>query len=546
MGNRYDRVLLVAALLVFLLGLGGSSIWDANEAFYVDTPRQMVQTGDYVTPTFNGQDRLNKPVLSYWIVAGFYQVFGVSVTSERVAIAIGALGIIVAAFLIGRAVRSPATGVLAGLLIASAPRFVHFARRNMIDIYLTLFMALALAAFVLALRRPEHRRRYLLLMYVAIGLGVLTKGPVALVLPAAVLLAWLFVERRLADLRHMMLVPGALIVLAIVVPWYAAIHARHGWDPIWAFFVGENVGRFTSAMTTYRGFGFFVGVLFGDILLPWAPLLFVPIWTGWSQIVGARRGRAELSATDASIRRLLWLWIVVIVGAFSFSASKEDLYILPVAPAAAALIADALVGSRFGRDHRGVRTILAVVCVVVAVLGGLVLWILGSGYYRIMDAPLVAAVLLLGGIGALALGFAGRPAAAFRTLATTFVAFNCLFVLRVLPGLEPLKPVPLLAQTVASRASPGAPVAFHNLVLPSLVYYLGRPVVELPGDDEAVRFVTEHPQAWVVTGEGEWNRLRARVPGLCIAVRHPRFDARLPDILRRAPPPDVLLVTQCK
>jgi 4-amino-4-deoxy-L-arabinose transferase-like glycosyltransferase len=344
----------------------------------------------------------------------------------------------------------------------------------------------------------------------------------------------------------MMLGWGAVIVLAIVVPWYAALHARHGWDPIWAFFVGENVGRYTSAMTTDRGVGFFVGVLFGDILLPWAPLLLVPIWTGGSQIAGAWRGRVEARAPDASIRRLLWLWIVVVVGAFSFSASKEDLYILPVAPAAAALIADALAGSAFGRDHRGLRAVLAAVCVLTAILGGLVFWILGSGYYRITDAPLVAGVLMIGGLGGLALWFARRPGAAFRTLATAFVAFNFIFVLRVLPGLEPLKPVPVLADTLASRASPGAPVAFHNLVLPSLVYYLGRPVVDLPGDEEAVRFVTDHAEPWVVTGDGEWGRLRERVPGLCIAVRHPRFDARLPDILRRAPPPDVLLVTKCK
>ena len=65
--------------------LGDSAIWDANEAFYVETPREMVERGDYVIPTFNYEPRFNKPVLSYWIVAGFYKVFGVSVGVQRLA-----------------------------------------------------------------------------------------------------------------------------------------------------------------------------------------------------------------------------------------------------------------------------------------------------------------------------------------------------------------------------------------------------------------------------------------------------------------------------
>ena len=169
---------------VFFLALGANSIWDANEAFYVETPRQMVVTGDYVTPSFNARAALQQ--------AG-PQLLGrrrplsarsaCRSPSSASAIALGAVGILAGAFLIGRALRSTATGVLAALLLATAPRFVFFSRRIFIDVYLTLFMTLALACFVLAERHPEHRRRYLLLMYVAMGLGVLTKGPIALAIP---------------------------------------------------------------------------------------------------------------------------------------------------------------------------------------------------------------------------------------------------------------------------------------------------------------------------------------------------------------------------
>jgi 4-amino-4-deoxy-L-arabinose transferase-like glycosyltransferase len=532
--NRYDPLLLLA-VLVFFVGLGANSIWDANEAFYVDTPRHMVQTQDYVTPRFNGEERLNKPVLSYWIVAAFYHAFGMSVTSERLAIAVGAVGILLATLALGRQLRSTATGVLAALLLATAPRFVHFARRNVIDIYLTLFMAIALAAFVRAMRRPGDRRSWLLVMYTAIGLGVLTKGPVALLLPAAVIGLWLLLERRLPDLRQFSLPLGGLIILAIVVPWYAAVHGRHGWDPIWSFFVGENLGRFAESMTTDRSPFFFVGVLFGDILLPWAPLLLIPLWTGWRREPGA--------GAEGSIRRLLWLWIVVIVVAFSFSASKEDLYILPVAPAAAALIADALMGTGAGARHRGVRVILIVVCALVVALGAAVWWLLGSGYYRVADAPIVSGLLAGGGLLTIGLIAVRRHRLALAAILTTFVAFNWLFVLRVLPAVESLKPVPALAELLRRRATHDAPIASFHLSQPSLVFYLSRPVPELWDANEVVQLFTTQPEVWLVTSEAEWTRLQPRLPNTCVAWRRPRFDARLPDVLRGVPPPDITLVT---
>ena len=87
---------------VYFVALGNSGIWDANEAFYVETPREMLEANDFVNPTFNYLPRFNKPVLSYWIVAGFYQVFGVSVGVQRFAIAIGALLLIACAFVLAR------------------------------------------------------------------------------------------------------------------------------------------------------------------------------------------------------------------------------------------------------------------------------------------------------------------------------------------------------------------------------------------------------------------------------------------------------------
>lgn len=527
-------LLLAIAVPVFFLSLSANSIWDANEAFYVDTPRQMIQSGDYVTPVFNGEWRLNKPVLSYWIVAAFYHLFGVSVTTERVAIALGTMGILAAAFLIGRALRSTSTGILAALIVATAPRVVMWSRRIFIDIYITMFMSLTLACFVLAERHPEHRRRYLLLMYVCIGLGVLTKGPVALVLPALVGGIWLMVEGRVTDLKRLHLPIGLAIVTAIVAPWYVALYLRHGWGPITSFFVGENVGRFTSEMAGDRPWWFYGPVLFGD-LFPWAPLLILPLLSVW-------RRRPSDGGRDG-LHRLLWLWIMVIVLLFSFSRTKQDLYIFPVIAAVAGLVADTIEAADFGRLRASVRVWLAVVAGVSAAGGLAAFRLFGAGIYAMQSVGTVAVLLASAGLAAIVFLVIGRGRSAVMTLALGFVAFNYVFVIRTLPSLERLKPVVPIAQLIAERAEPTAQLGSYHLLLPSLVFYAGRPVETLGLPEQARSFFFNDRGGWAIMGQQEFDELRGLVSGLCVADRRPFLDFRLSDVLAQRPPPNVLLVT---
>ncbi len=310
-----QSVLLAAALALFFVDLGGSAIWDANEAFYVETPREMIERGDYVFPTFNYEPRVNKPVLSYWIVAGFYKVFGVSVAVQRIPIAIGGVLLVVVAFFLGwLAYPDPAdretaikAGFWAALGFAVSPRLLMFSRRIFIDIYITLFMAATLLFFALAERYPQRRRLFLGLMYVAVGLGVLTKGPVAVALPGLVFFIYLLAHRELRRVTQMMIPAGIAIVLAIVVPWYAALYERDGWTHITSFFLGENLGRYSDGIgvDTDRGPWFYLGVLFSDGF-PWAFMLFPALAMWW-------RAHPALStqhlAAPARIQSLFFIWI---------------------------------------------------------------------------------------------------------------------------------------------------------------------------------------------------------------------------------------------
>ena len=530
-------LLLLAAIPVFFVYLGANSIWDANEAFYVETPKQMLLSGDYVNPSFNGAPRFNKPVLSYWIVAGLYHLLGVTLTAERIGIALGAVGIIAATFVIGRALRSVPVGALAALLLATAPRFVMLSRRIFIDIYLTLFMSLALACFMLAQRQPAYRRRYLLLMYACLGFGALTKGPVAIALPVLVYAAWIVVERRWNDLGRMMLGPGVLIILVIVVPWYAADYAQHGTTHITQFFVGENLSRYATTMAGERQPLFYLPVLLADLLFPWALLALIPLFTGW-----APRATGE-SEPDVSLRRFLWLWIVVIVGVFSFSQTKEDLYILPVVPALAVLGADALTRLDFGRGSRTMRAILAIAGSICLICGVAVYRVFGAPYLNLAGAAAGAVVLAAGGAAAVAGVAMRRPRAAVLSLAAAFAIFNYLFVIQILPSSERYKPVLGLARTFKERAASSATLASYHLMLPSLVYYAERPVEDIDADDRAKAFFGKSNAAWAITSEEDYERLRRIVPALCVVDRRPRLDLNLRNIIQNTPLPMALLVT---
>src|SRR5262245_3186679 len=240
--------LLVAAVVPYFVNLGASSIWDANEAFYAQTPREMIAANDYVNPSFNFQLRYNKPVLSYWEVAAAYRVFGVSEWSERIPIAIGGTVLVAMAFGLGYLIKGTQAGLIAAIVLATSPRVMLLARRIIIDIDIAMFTGLVLLFFALSEVRPQRRTAYLVLMYIAAGLGVLTKGPVAVFLPALVFLIYLASFKRLTDIRGMMLPVGAVIGAVVVLPWYVMVYRQHGLEYIASFLFGENLGRFAETV----------------------------------------------------------------------------------------------------------------------------------------------------------------------------------------------------------------------------------------------------------------------------------------------------------
>ena len=548
-------VLLAVAIIPYFVDLGGSAIWDANEAFYVETPREMIEQRDYVTPTFNYEPRLNKPVLSYWIVAAFYHVFGVSVAVQRVPIAVAAVMMILTASCLARATctngstarRHPSengpgsateAALWAGLGLAVTPRLLMFARRIFIDVYISMFFGLTLLFFVLAERVPERRRTYLGLMYVAAGLGMLTKGPVAIVLPALAFGLYLLVHGELRRLGSMMLPAGALILLAIVAPWYGALYLRHGWAPMTEFIFGENVARYTAGVgvDSERGPLFYLPVLISDSF-PWSMFLGAAAVAWWR----ARRAGA-LREPAHRMRTLLGIWIVVFVVFFSASAAKQDLYIFPIAPAVAAL-AGVTIASQL---TAAVRWTSVAIGTMIALAGAGVLHLFGPGasVYALRGALAMGVTAVAGGLFVVVSAATNRVRASLFAVAITFIVMDWVFVLRVLPDFERYKPVPGFAQTLSSRIKADDALITYDEALPSLVYYLRRHIDPYFLPDEVFDRFRENRGVYAIMSPENYAELAPRIPvRTCIIDRRPTFNVKIKNMLNRDSLPELLIVT---
>ena len=478
--------ILASGVVPYFLGLGSSSLWDANESFYAEAARTMVETGDYVSPSFNGRPRFNKPVLPYWIIAGSYHVLGVSEKAERLPIAIGGLVMIATAFGLGMLLGSRDAGLLAAIVLATAPRFLMFARRVIIDVHLATFAGLTLLCFALAEHDPGRRRPYLVLMYIAMALGTLTKGPVAVLLPALVILLYLASERRLRDVRRMLLPLGAAIGAVTVLPWYVLVYHEHGWQYIQSFVLDENLKRYTETVGGHgRGPLFYLPVVL-DFVLPWS--LFVPfaLWGAaryarlWGGTKVGQTGRVEpADSSEIRIRRttrLLVFWVLVFVGFFSMSSTKQDLYILPILPAVAALIGAILAASIDGTvaAMRGpVRPIMLATGAVLLIGGAaLLVGFVAPGAYPLAGVGTAAGAIAVGGLAATALAARNRLFEGVMAIGISLAVLSWTFVSVTLPDFERYKPVRPFAKSIDSKAGPRAVVGSYKLSIPSLVYYL--------------------------------------------------------------------------
>src|SRR5688572_14949309 len=240
--RRTTLILVVLSALSFFAGLGRPAIGDSDEAFYAEAGREMVASGDWLTPHYNYEPRFQKPILFYWLVAATYAVAGVNEAAARLWSALAGLGLALLTAACGRAWYNERTARLAGAVVATAFGYFSIGRLSLPDLPLAFFVTLTTWTAVRALADPVARPGlWLLASGAGAGLGFLTKGPVAILLPALVVLPIWWLERRRAHVPTRGVLIAAGLAVLIGAPWYVAMAQVHGSAYLEGFFIGDNV-----------------------------------------------------------------------------------------------------------------------------------------------------------------------------------------------------------------------------------------------------------------------------------------------------------------
>ena len=509
--HRITLPLLLLAALTFFAGLGRGAITDSDEAFYAESSREMVASGDWITPYYNYEPRFQKPILYYWLTSATYLATGATEMGARLWAALAGVGLVLVTAACGRRWYDEATGLLAAAIVATNFGYFSIGRMALPDLPLTFCITLAIwAALVSTLEQERSTRKFVILAALGLGLGFLMKGPVGIIVPVLVIVPVLMIERRSIGLNPEDIVLGFLIMVAVAVPWYVVMWARHGNEYLQSFFVGDNLQRFaTDRFNDPRPWWFYLPVVAGG-LLPWTPLALV--WLG--PITQLIRGRRSVGTID--LRLMLWAALPLIF--YSLSVGKQPRYVLPVLPPLALLLASSIVErTQEWRGHDGVRSMprRAMPVVIGSLASGIFFVTLAVLLYRahpllinVQGAYTTIAAALIALAGALVIVTAAsrnwRSAPLVIALAAAVTLPAVQYGALSSGGDDTVRQ---MARLVQGNRTGDEQVGTMGVFVRNLVFYSGVKTTDVITDDQAREFLSQADRALMVVPAETLERL---------------------------------------
>jgi len=382
-GNHWHKGMMllpiVLAAVVYFVSTTHRGVIDYDEGYYAQAAKGMAESGDWVTPYVNGVRFLEKPPLLYWLTAASFKAFGINEFALRLPTALAVIALVWVVMLIARRVADARTAFIAGLSTAFSTGTYIFTRETLHDIWLVLFVALAMYAFIDWHLDPRHSRCKALLFYAATAGAVMCKSLIGVVFPLGIVVVFFLLSREMPRWRTLHVLPGLTLFLAFTVPWHWLAAVRNS-GFLYFFFVGEQFLRFFGHREP--------PVLWSLPLLTFWALILVWLfpWTAFLPAAIAESRKSD-DPRQRTLFRLALAWAGVILGFFSISNRLEH-YAFPALPALSLLIAGTLAKSQSKRVLWAFRG-LAVLGIAALLIGiGVSVWFMtGHGIHSGSTGP---------------------------------------------------------------------------------------------------------------------------------------------------------------
>jgi 4-amino-4-deoxy-L-arabinose transferase-like glycosyltransferase len=498
-GKSFFLLILLTLLTVFV-NLGSMPLLDPDEPVYAETPREMILYNDFISPQIYGEYWYDKPPMYYWLVAGTFKSFGISEFSARFPSALLAVFCVAAVSLSAAKLLNERTGIASGLVLATSIEYFYLGKAAVTDITLTFFLTVSLLCFL--------QKRYYL-FYIFAGLATLTKGPIGLLFPGAIIFIWMALTHRFKELKYMKIPVGIIIWAIITLPWYWMMYRIHGYAFIDGFIGVNNIARFTTAEHVQTSaWYFFIPVLILG-LFPWASLLVQAIKESF--IVK----RSEEYAT------LLFftIWAAFIFVFFSISSTKLVTYILPMYPPLAILIGWYL--DRHSQDYqfKGEGLIWPVILSLLSILfiGGM---ILGSKMMPAIQSGAISLSIILIVMTLMVWYFLSQKdvCKALWGQAVGMSLISIILVIVVIPTISDNFSTRELAKEFTASYDGKSPVYVTKFLHPGFTFYTSLYGKEINSDAEIKSVINKSGLAYLVIEEPEYRELNEAEKALLTVV----------------------------
>lgn len=495
-----NSLLILACVIIFTLffGIGGVPLLDPDEPVYAETAREMIQTGDFLSPRIFGDYWYDKPPMYYWLVAAAFKVFGYSEFAARFPAALmGALTAFMLYFSVTKLFNERA-GFWSSLILTSCIQFFYLSKAAVTDTSLLFFMTGALLSFL-------HKKYWL--MYVCMGFATLVKGPIGIVFPGIIIFLYLLLMGQLKEIFRMHVLRGLLVYLLVAGPWYYLMYTVHGMEFINTFLGFHNVTRFTTPEHASRVtfWYYFPVVILG--LFPWTGLL----------IQSVKASISDSRIDDMRLLVFMHVWWVFVFIFFTVCKTKLVSYILPMFPALAIII-----GWNISRMMQKMRHNTTFYHWIVG--SGLMFVLLGAGWIiggqqlpELAFGGMVLGVLtlLLGAAAVFTLWYYRDIQLAAWIHVMLGVVTMCVAFAFLLPVVADRFSVKTISAEYQQRCDQNTAIYVDKFLRPGFMYYTGKPGVEmLPKTDAFATTLQNGEHKYFLVRGLEYRRLLQNQPQL--------------------------------